>query len=76
MTSLVSTFMKTAQSFFVEIRNLEAGYNEEMSEAANTYLTNLNTATDSVPPELRQVMLQQKWLLLQTVSIVLHSFST
>jgi len=49
MTGLVSTFMKTAQSFFVQIRHLEAGYNEEMSEAANIYLTNLNTATDSVP---------------------------
>jgi hypothetical protein len=59
MTSLVSTFTKAAQSFFVEIRNLEAGYNEEMSEAANAYLTNLNTATDLVPPELKQVMLQQ-----------------
>jgi hypothetical protein len=58
MTGLVHTFMKAAQSIFVEIRNLEAGYNEEMSEAANAYLTNLNTATDSAPPELKQVMLQ------------------
>jgi hypothetical protein len=58
MTGLVSTFMKAAQSFFVEIRNLQAGYNEEMSEAANAYLTNLHTATDLVPPELQQVMLQ------------------
>jgi hypothetical protein len=58
MTGLVSTFMKTAQSIFVEIRHLEAGYNEEMSEAANTYLMNINNATDSVPPELKQVMLQ------------------
>lgn len=56
MTGLVSTFMKAAQSFFVEIRNLEAGYNEEMLEAANAYLTNLNNATDSVSPELKQVM--------------------
>jgi hypothetical protein len=58
MAGLVSTFTKAAQSFFVEIRNLEAGYNEEMSEVANVYLTNLNTATDSVLPELKQVMLQ------------------
>jgi len=35
---------------FGEIQNLEAGYNEEMSEAANTYLTNLNAATGSVHP--------------------------
>lgn len=58
MTGLMSTFMKEAQSFFVEIRNLEAGFNEEMSEAANAYLTNLHAATDLVPPELKQVILQ------------------
>jgi hemolysin-activating ACP:hemolysin acyltransferase len=55
MTNLVSAFIKAAQSFFVQIRNLEASYSEEMSEVAHAYLTNLNAATVPVVPELKQV---------------------
>jgi hypothetical protein len=58
MTNLVSAFIKAAQSFFVQIRNLEDSYSEEMSEVAHAYLTNLNAATVPVVPELKQVFLQ------------------
>jgi hypothetical protein len=55
MTDLVSAFVRAAQSFFVQIRNLEASYSEEMSEAAHAHLTNLNMATITVATELKQV---------------------
>jgi hypothetical protein len=54
MTDLVSAFIKTAQSFFVQIRNLEASYSEEMSEVAHAHLAYLNT-TGPVATRLKQV---------------------
>ncbi|PNF16580.1 hypothetical protein B7P43_G07195 [Cryptotermes secundus] len=57
MTNLVSAFIKAAQSFFVQIRNLEASYSEELSEVAHAYLTNLNAGTVLAVPELKQVFI-------------------
>jgi hypothetical protein len=55
MTDLVSVFVKAAQSFFVQIRNLEASYIEEISEVAHAHLTNLSVATITAATELKQV---------------------
>jgi hypothetical protein len=57
MNDLVSAFTEAAQSFFVQIRNLEATYSEEISEIANAYLTNLNVSTAVAPPVLQKVQL-------------------
>ncbi|PNF16581.1 hypothetical protein B7P43_G07195 [Cryptotermes secundus] len=62
MTNLVSAFIKAAQSFFVQIRNLEASYSEELSEVAHAYLTNLNAGTVLAVPELKQIMLNKESL--------------
>jgi hypothetical protein len=59
VSDLVSTFTEEAKSSFVQIRNLGASYNEEISEVANAYLTNLNVTTVPVSPELNKVQLRQ-----------------
>jgi hypothetical protein len=56
MTKLVSACIKAARSFFVQIRNLDGSYSEEMSEVAQAYLTSSSVANVPVVPELKQVL--------------------
>ncbi|XP_069691583.1 dynein regulatory complex subunit 3-like [Periplaneta americana] len=62
LNELVSNFIEAAQSLFVQIRNLQTNYNEEISEVANAYLTNLNISTHPVPSDLKIIMTDKESL--------------
>ncbi|XP_047109570.1 dynein regulatory complex subunit 3-like [Schistocerca piceifrons] len=66
LIELVSTFIKDAQAIFVECRNSQQIFNEQLSDCANRYLSNVITKADDpklrIPCELQQIMTDKEAL--------------
>ncbi|XP_049840858.1 dynein regulatory complex subunit 3-like [Schistocerca gregaria] len=66
LIELVSTFIKDAQAIFVECRNSQQIFNEQLSDCANRYLSNVITKVDDpklrIPHELQQIMTDKEAL--------------
>ncbi|KAJ9580124.1 hypothetical protein L9F63_004197 [Diploptera punctata] len=62
INDLVAVFIESAQSFFVQVRNLESNYSEEITEVSNGFLTNLNISSIPLHPDLKYVMIDKESL--------------
>ncbi|XP_067008571.2 dynein regulatory complex subunit 3 [Anabrus simplex] len=66
LNDLVNSFIEGAQGLFVQCRNLETEYNEQLQEHGNRYLTNANLRMDDpsfvIPPILKHIMVDKESL--------------